>query len=179
MFNVGAAHGHEDRVNHASTSTSTNVAPPSEYGLRKDHKDPQPGEELSGPKVRGVCGATEAPNSRLGHFLSMIVNNYADAAGHENECESGEEMKAAFEAFNKLDKEKRLKCEIISMDVKALYPSMRWDIIVKSVREMIENSEMDINNVDYNEVGKYLAVMMSEEDIENEGLSHVVPKMNE
>ena len=63
MFEVGAAWGHEDRVTGASIST--NVPPPSKYGLRKDHKDGHP--------VRPVCGATEAPNSRFGHLLSMIV----------------------------------------------------------------------------------------------------------
>ena len=62
------------------------------------------------------------------------------------------------------------------MDVKALYPSMSWTEIVMSIREMIINSEMDILNVDWMEVGKYLAVMMSKDEIEAEGLSNEVPK---
>ena len=62
------------------------------------------------------------------------------------------------------------------MDVKALFPSMKWDEIIKAVREMIEESDMSIENVDWHEVGKYLFVMMSKDEIEREGLNHVVPK---
>jgi hypothetical protein len=51
------------------------------------------------------------------------------------------------------------------MDVKALYPSMKWADIVVAVREMIQNSFMDVKNVDWFEVGKYLYVMMTEEEI--------------
>ena len=164
----------EKRIAHASTAT--NVPPPPKYPLRKDHKVLLPGQEITGPDVRAVCGASEAPNSRLGHFLSMIVNDFSDDANHDNECASGEEMKAAFKQFNMLDKEIRMKCKIVSMDVKALYPSMRWDLITKAVKEMILKSELEIKNVDYHEIGKYLTIMMSEEEIVNEGLQHVIPK---
>ena len=41
---------------------------------------------------------------------------------------------------------------------------------------MIGNSEMVIENVDWHEVGKYLAVMMTREEIPEEGLVHVIPK---
>ena len=40
----------------------------------------------------------------------------------------------------------------MSMDVKALFPSMKWDEIIKAVREMIEESDMSIENVDWHEV---------------------------
>ena len=61
------------------------------------------------------------------------------------------------------------------MDVKALYPSMEWEEIEVAVREMIENSEEVVKNVDWHEVGKYLAVTLSEEDIKKENLEHVIP----
>ena len=41
---------------------------------------------------------------------------------------------------------------------------------------MILTSTMDINNVDWAEVLKYLAVLMTQEEIDPEGLTHVVPK---
>ena len=97
----------------------------------------------------------------VGHFLSRIINNYADCIEDRTECKSSEEMRSAFGGFNKLSKERRLKCQILSMDVKALYPSMSWNEIVKSVKWMILNSIMQIDNVDWFEVGKYLAVVMS------------------
>ena len=65
---------------------------------------------------------------------------------------------------------------IVSMDVKALFPSMKWLDIIKAVRKMIEESEINIENVDWHEVGKYLDLMMSKDEIEREGLNHVVPK---
>ena len=161
MFRVGATWGHERRV--ANATTSTNVPPPPLYGLRKDHKPvPHP--------VRPVCGARISPNSRLGHFLSRVINDYVDCEESQTECHSSEEMRAAFEAFNNLDKNERAKCKIISMDIKALYPSMSWEQIIVSVKELILQSDMNILNVDWQEVGNYLALMMTEEEIENEGL---------
>ena len=62
------------------------------------------------------------------------------------------------------------------MDVKALYPSMSWSAIVKSVKWLIVNSEMVVENVNWFEVGKYLAVMMTPEEILEEGLDNVIPK---
>ena len=38
------------------------------------------------------------------------------------------------------------------------------------------NNNMIIDDVNWIEVGKYLAVMMSKEEIIEEGLSHVIPK---
>ena len=72
-------------------------------------------------------------------------------------------MRSAFEQFNLLNKDVSMKCKVISMDVKALYPSMMWKDIVVAVKEMIPNSLLDVKNVDWHQVGKYLAVMMSKE----------------
>ena len=174
MFRVGSTWGHQDRV--AKASTSTNVPPPPAYGLRKDHKPVPEGQERVGPQVRRVVGANTAPNSRFGHFLSTIVNDHADFEENRSECRSSEEMRAAFDAFNRYDQNDRLRCKIISMDVRALYPSMDWQDIVLAVREMIENSMLSVQNVDWLEVGKYLSVMMTEEQIEEEGLKHVIPR---
>ena len=53
---------------------------------------------------------------------------------------------------------------------------MSWEEIIIAVKEMILTSTMDIRNVDRAEVGKYLAVMMTQEEIDQEGLTHVIPK---
>ena len=172
MFQVGVDHGHEIRVTGATMST--NVQPPPLYGLRKDHKATT--DEFKGPPVRPVCGANVAPNSRLSHFLSKIVNDYCDFEGIPTECRSSEEMRAAFEKYNETDMETRVKCRVISMDVKALYPSMEWEEITKSVQIMIEESDMEIESIDMQEVGKYLAVTMDKDSIKHEGLQHVIPQ---
>ena len=175
MFRVGENQGHEYRV--AGATTSTNVPAPPLYGLRKDHKSHT--NETEGPPVRPVCGANEAPNSRLSSFLSRIINDYADNAEIETECKSSEEMRAAFERFNEEDEELKTKCRIISMDVKALYPSMEWNEIIISVRQMIEESNECIKDVDWHEIGKYLSISLSKEEIEREGLKHVIPSRRE
>ena len=173
MFQVGKNNEHEQRVMAATISSNT-PAPPM-YGLRKDHKHTE--NEIEGPPVRPVCGANEAPNSRLSHFLSRVLNDYCNVAEIETECRSGEEMKAAFEKYNKEEGvESKKKCKVISMDVKALYPSMEWDEIDKAVRELIETSEREIEGVDWYETGKYLAVEMTEEEIKKEKLKTALPK---
>ena len=174
MFRVGATWGHEERVTGASTSS--NVPPPAAYGLRKDHKPVTPGQEHVGPDVRPIVGATEAPNSRFSHFLSKILCDYADSSENSHECLSSEEMRSAFEKFNDMDESTKKKCSIISMDVKSLYPSMGWDAMVTAVKEMIMDSKMIIENVDWREISKYIAVEISAEEIEAEGLTLVIPK---
>ena len=175
MFRVGTEHNHEKRVEMATHSTNT-PAPPM-YGLRKDHKATE--DAVKGPPVRPVCGANQAPNSKLGNFLSRVVNDFADAAGITTECRSSEEMRAAFEKYNDGDPRVKENCAVISMDVKALYPSMEWREILTSVKELVMNSKEEVEDVDYVEVGKYLAVTMSREDIRREGLANVVPERKE
>ncbi len=172
MFKVGSTYDHEDRVTGATISTNT-PAPPM-YGLRKDHKPHE--DKTEGPPVRPVCGASESPNSRLSNFLSRVINDFADKINIETECRSSEQMKATLEQFNAEDQETKSKCQIISMDVKALYPSMRVEEVVTAVREMIEQSEDQPEGVDWYEVGKYLAVTMTKEEIKKEGLVNVIPE---
>ena len=74
-----------------------------------------------------------------------------------------------------LEESVREKCVVLSMDVKALYHSMKWKDIVKAIREMIEESEMKIENVNWREAAKYIAVMFTPEEIEQEGLTAVIP----
>ena len=52
------------------------------------------------------------------------MNDYADSGNMDTECRSSEEMRATFEVYNDKDRRNRSYSGIISMDVKALYPSM-------------------------------------------------------
>ena len=61
-------------------------------------------------------------------------------------------MFASFEMFNQLYMNVRYKCKIISMDIKALYPSMSWVDIVRAVKDMIIRNDVKIENVDWIEV---------------------------
>ena len=61
----------------------------------------------------------------------------------------------------------------VSLVIKSLYPSMSWCEIVKW---LILNTDMIVENVNWVEVGKYLAVVLSHEEIIAEGLENVIPK---
>ena len=121
--------------------------------------------------LSALSGSGEKSN-----FLSRVINDFADKINIETECRSIEQMKATFEQFNAEDQETKSKSQIISMDVKALYPSMRVEEVVTAVREMIEESEDQPEGVDWYEVGKYLAVTMTKDEIRKEGLVNVIPE---
>ena len=76
-------------------------------------------------------------------------------------------MRAALEAFNKYDQSIRDKCVLLIMDVKALFPSMEWEDIKIFVKEVIEKSVLVIDNVDWREVGKYIAVVVTQEEMDH------------
>ena len=71
MFNAGKNHNQEDRV--AGDTMSTNIPAPPMYGVPKEHKKHD--DKVKGPLVHQVFGASKAPNSRLSHFLSRIIND--------------------------------------------------------------------------------------------------------
>ena len=58
----------------------------------------------------------------------------------------------------------------------ALYPRMRVEVIVRAVRELILESDLEAASVDYQEVGKYLCVVMNPEENEDLGLADVLPR---
>ena len=64
---------------------------------------------------------------------------------------------------------------ILSADVKALYPSLDIDFTTDVVCEMFQNSNVDIQGVDYEEVGLYLKLNKTAEEIEELGLKDYCP----
>ena len=172
MFQVGAAHSHEVRVTKASTSS--NILPPPLYGFRKTHKKDQNGS--SGPALRPVCGAKEAPNSRFSSFYSKIIYDLADTVNDSRECKSSEEMRAAFREFNtNVDENVRNRVQIYSMDVKSLYPSLRKSVCKDAAKWLVNKSGVSVENVDWTQVTRYLAVNMTPEEIDKEGVADVIP----
>ena len=59
-------------------------------------------------------------------------------------------MRASFEEYNiNTSDEVRAESVLLSMDIKALYPSMRVEVIVRAVREMILESDLEALSIDY------------------------------
>jgi len=61
------------------------------------------------------------------------------------------------------------------MDVKALYPSILWQMAAKSAKEAIARSKLEWEEIDLVTLVRYLAVRVDREVIVKEGLEDVVP----
>ena len=142
------------------------------------------------PPTRMLCSAKGCGSSRQSNLVSIILNKAADAMMSDTECQSTEEMKKEILEVNRkiaenimLDpeyKEKIKKAEIVSLDVKALYPSMKIEevkkIIIEKLVKVQEDEKLKINDVDYHEIGKYLSIVCTEEEIKEHELEDAIPK---
>ena len=68
---------------------------------------------------------------------------------------------------------------LASMDVKALYPSIQWERCCEEVRQVAEGSTVDLEQFDWLEFSRYVALNCSDQDIDQAGLSQVIPQVVE
>ena len=153
MLNAGVDVGQQTRIKNNMVNKDT-PAPPL-YGLRKDHKVLPVGEEVRGPPVRPVCGAKLSTNSKLSHILCTILDPVWKCPENTTCCMSTEEMLAEIcKANNQLNGQQPI---VGSSDVKALYPSLELGFTIDVVCEEFQNSQICVQNVDYKELGLYIA----------------------
>ena len=175
-FKCGEDWGHEDRLKSACTARNNEI--PSLNQLVKDHK-----ETL---KTRPVCRAKQAPNGNLGELVCNILDPIVEEAdkGRRTELKSTEVLCREIKATNErmaIDGTKQGPFQragslvVGSKDVQAFYPNMDVDLAAEEVKLEIEESEIDLE-MDTNEAALYLACTMTPEEIEEEGLTHVVHK---
>ena len=89
-------------------------------------------------------------------------------------CASTEELLAE---VNRLNEEGIDSTYIVgSMDVEALYPSLDIEFTVEKVCEVLYNSRVNIEGVDYKELGLYLSLVKSEDELRNIGILASCPK---
>ena len=171
MLGVGAAHGHRDRVKKALLSHDSSA--PVLRGHRKDHKAAAPGLEEQGPPMRPVVNAKRGAIARLSHLLSKLVAIVAEEADTDKVCENTEEV---MEAIEKINEEPNNNNDIIigSLDVKGLYPSLEVERAAEIVRGMVASSAVDVENVDFDELAKYIAINVSDVEIEQSGMRDLV-----
>ena len=126
--------------------------------------------------MRPVCAAsaTSSINGPLSNIISMILNGLADEMDEKvkSECKSTEEMVAAIENANSKN---RLETVVWSSDVKALYPSLKIKEVTEVVYSEFLTSDMNIE-VDLNELGLYLALILNKEEIQAYGIETFVAK---
>ena len=183
-FRMGSKHGEhgqEQRIKQAFTSKGGKPGPL--FFLIKDHKKVKEGEEI--PPVRPVCSAKGGPGSRLSNLITTILNKVGDSLDATTECRSTEE---ALRTILETNRELEIKCrndkkvkemKIMSMDVKSLYPSLKIDEVGPIINDIITTSQekgvFTFENMDMEEVGKYLAIMMPREEQEMKNLASVLP----
>ena len=138
--------------------------------LRKDHK-PNP-DPIKGPPGRPLCSGNISYNHRLSYLLSTILENTTE--NEETECENTEDLISEFQRINETEISDSLI--IGSMDVKALYPSLNIPHTIDKVCEIFENSNITIDNIDYQEVSHYIALNKTQEEVNQMNLQRLCPK---
>jgi hypothetical protein len=93
--------------------------------------------------------------------------------GEKTVCSSTEELLAEVEKLNEggID-----QLDIIgSMDVETLYPSLDIDFTIDKVCELLYSSSVKFEGINYKELGLYLSLMVTDEELQNRGLRMVCP----
>ena len=135
----------------------------------KDHKNVPEGHNKP---ARPICGATCSHNGQLSHMLSIIINAIADHYDTGTETDSTEDMIANINHFNSTNTNTNMT--IISMDVKALYPSLDVKEVAKTVADIYIQSKLEIQGIEWEEACKYLALLLTPTEIDDLGLKEVV-----
>ena len=140
------------------------------YTLRKDHKPVE--DEALGPPTRPVCGGSAAYNHKMSHLLGFFLRPVWQ--GKDTVCTSTEEMIAAIEQANSSGKVDHT-CTLGSLDVKSLYPSLDVEFVSEKVGEMFLSSVVNVPELDCKELGLYLALNRTPEELREKGLDKVCP----
>ena len=157
------------RVRNNMTSKDSPLAPV--YTLRKDHKAYISATE--GPPVRPVCGVDSSSNEKLSWLLSTFFSKLWENDRGGSICLSTEEMIAEVERVNRSSPSTPIV--IGSADVKALYPSLDIDFTIGKVCETFESSDFSLEGVNFKELGLYLAVNLTDQELASRSLASLCP----
>ena len=167
ILNAGDKTNQYDRIRSSMASKNNPPAPLSI--LRKDHKHYE--SEVIGPPGRPVCGGDVSYNKRISHLLSMILTDVYNE--EKTVCASTEELLAEVEKLN--DEGIGDGYVIGSFDVEALYPSLDVDFTVDKVCELFISSKVNIEGVDYKEVGLYMSLNRNDAELSELGIREYCP----
>ena len=89
----------------------------------------------------------------------------------KTECRSTEELVAGVEVANGRI---MTRPTVFSMDVKALYPSLKAKVVAKEVSKVFLELDLKVE-VDDHQLGLYLVLVVGREELVRQGLGHVTP----
>ena len=144
-------------------------------GTSKDHKEAK--DKTAGPDVRPIMGAIVGPNIGLSEIASIIVRKIADDADEGLVSKSTEEVINKFENFNQrrmMNKSRKRKLIIASMDIEKFYQSLLSANSSKIIRKMWETSDLSIQGIDMDKLIRYLGSHLQKEEIIEEGFEEIL-----
>ena len=124
-------------------------------GLTKDHKE----GNTKRPVVNGNVGPISVSSNLVSDIMEIFVSELRDEVEKESTCKRVEELISQFLNFNKnVDNNEVEKSDrfIASLDVKALYPSLKSKQCEEAVRETIKSSKINIEGINEKELGVFL-----------------------
>ena len=160
-----------ERLRHAIVAEGVRIPP--FYGMRKDHKVVNAGDEELGPRVRPVCGAEDCVTKRVSYILCLLLSHLIPEDG--THCWSTDDLLAEFERVNSsqvVDGE----WIVGSLDVDSLYPSLDIDRCARVVSEKLFDSDLKFEKLVWKEIALYLKFHLSDEEIALEGLDRICPR---
>ena len=119
-----------------------------------------------------MCGGIVSSNRRISHFLSQILKPIIKEA--ESTCDSTEDLLHRVRHCN--DSETLENCIIGSMDVEALYPSIDIDFSLSCCSKLLMESDITFESVDYSELGLFLSMTNSRDELLQNNLSDFCPR---
>ena len=138
IFNIGqdGSRGQKDRVWKAGIRQDT--SPPNVSFLWKTKKD-----YIDLPPTRPVCDSSQGPLARTSDLLAKILVPIMNKREYTENCDSTEDLLEAITTANKKisdAKPDQSDIGLMSMDAKALYPSLNLNDILDGVWTLILES---------------------------------------
>ena len=125
-----------------------------------------------------MWGPITVSSNLVSDIMEIFVSELRDEVEKENTCKSVEELISQFINFNKkVDNAEVEDCDrfIASLDVKALYPSLKSKQCEEAVRETINSSKINIEGINEKELGVFLRRNLSTKEINERNLDYLVP----
>ena len=157
MFCIGQETSSNQRERIKKSVTTPDTSPPTVSFLWKTHK-----VHDGVPPTRPVCDSSEGPMARASNLFCMLLEPMLKAREYQEEADSTEDMLYSINEANKVLKQDKGLADntmIFSMDAEALYPSLDLQDILDGIWDLVDMSDLEWTDIDYREMGKYLAVM--------------------
>ena len=102
-----------------------------------------------------------------------MINSAADVINADTECTATEDLIATIDEINKDNESTLYNLDTVSLDAVSLYPSLKEEETSEVVSNMVVESGLVLDNVDWEEVGVYLFLTHREEELVDLGIDVV------